>query len=179
MYTITITIIILLIFLLSWMIFHKGNNSESKTTTRSKKNKDNFTFMSCPRCKKYNYVDKSNLIKRCNSCGWTLTEPYIHTSFRLSKPTNQDFSTSIADVKVNEQVYILTEPTEIDDEGNSGIAVYNSKGQIIGWVPDQVVTNLISDLVMSKRILAKVKKLNTGSGEIEILVTNDLMKMWG
>lgn len=179
MYTIIVTIIILLIFLLSWMIFHKNKNSESKPTTHPKKNKDNYTFITCPRCKKYNYVDKSNLIKLCNSCGWTLTEPYINTSFRLTKPTNQDYSTSIANIKVNEQVYILTEPTELDDEGNSGIAVYNSKGQVIGWVPDQVVMNLISDLVMSKRILAKVKNLYAGSGEIEILVTNDLMKMWG
>ncbi|MEK6453869.1 hypothetical protein NSQ14_06925 [Caldifermentibacillus hisashii] len=73
----------------------------------------------------------------------------------------------------------MDEVIEDSEKSFYGIAVYNRNGNIVGWLPEQIVEELRPKITLSKRILAKVKSIYSGSGEIEILVTNDLMKMWG
>jgi len=183
----TITIITGLVIFVSFLLYYQKKRRHgpptSQITATPRKNqrtidKDNFTFMTCPRCKKYSYVNRKNLIKICNHCGWNLTEPYINTTFKLLKPSN-NADDPISNLKINEQVYIMDEIIEDREKSLYGIAVYNRNGNIVGWLPEQIVDELRTKIVMSKRILAKVKAIYSSSGEIEILVTNDLMKMWG
>lgn len=182
-----ITIITMLIIFVSILLYYQKKSRHGPSTSQPNSsthkhyqtnNKENFTFMTCPRCKKYSYVNKNNLIKICNHCGWNLTEPYINTTFKLLKPSN-NADDPITNLKINEQLYIMDEVIEDSEKSFYGIAVYNRNGNIVGWLPEQIVEELRPKITLSKRILAKVKSIYSGSGEIEILVTNDLMKMWG
>lgn len=110
----------------------------------------------------------------CSSCGWNLDEPYIYDSVRLSKAEAVSDDRVLSDLKVNDQVYIWDDPRN----DRTSLPIYNKEGQVIGLVPAEIMPDLFPKISMSKRILAKVKKLNKVSGEIEILITNDLQKMW-
>lgn len=183
----SITIITILIILVSLVLYYKKKSQRVPSTSNSNpstyknhqtNNKENFTFMTCPRCKKYSYVNKNNLIKICNHCGWNLSEPYINMTFKLLKPSNNT-NDPVSNLKVNEQIFIMDEITEDEEKSLNGMAIYNRSGNIIGFSPEQVIEELRPKIIMSRRILAKVKSIYSGNGDIEILVTNDLMKMWG
>lgn len=186
MYLIPIIIVSILIILCSFVVYYRRKKhrsvSEEKPvfTKNTSKNKDNFTFITCPRCHKYNYVDKQSLVKICSSCGWNLTEPYIYTTFCLDKAEVPLESSDLLNLKVNEEVFVIenSDSNSNKKEGRNTLAVFSKNGKIIGWLPDHIMDELMPKIALSKRILAKVKRIYADSGEVEIVITNDLLKMW-
>lgn len=170
-YTLILSFLILILFIL---LIKKDDTVQTETEIVKGIVNDNYNFYTCPRCEKNNYVRINSLIKVCSSCGWNLDEPYIYDSVRLSKAEAVSDDRVLSDLKVNDQVYIWDDPRN----DRTSLPIYNKEGQVIGLVPAEIMPDLFPKISMSKRILAKVKKLNKVSGEIEILITNDLQKMW-
>lgn len=144
-----------------------------------------YTYLTCERCNKKNYVNQNSLSKLCNNCGWNLTEPYIHTSLQISIPQNIKNQQVLSKIKIDEQVYIRISDFEdsISDfenteyRGNLLLDIYDKNNQHIGIIPINYSDELASKMLTCIRVFGKVKRKSAIG--IEILVTNDIQKMWG
>jgi hypothetical protein len=153
------------------LLIRKKDQTKLPTTETGK---ESYKFITCERCKKRNWVDENNPRKICSTCGWNLSEPYIHTSFLLSEGPDLD-GAAAAELQTNDPLFIRYQPAQ--EDGLPFFAIYNDKNEYVGRIPESVAGELGPKLQESIRVFGKVKQ-KTGA-TLEVLVTNDVQKMWG
>ncbi|WAA13115.1 hypothetical protein [Fervidibacillus halotolerans] len=182
-YIVGVSILIVFLIVFITMIFiRKRKKAVDDPTNRlfsnpnSKIQQADYTYMTCERCRKRNYVNKNSLHKLCNNCGWNLTEPYVHKIVHIKDISKDLKAEQLAKMNVNDRLYVYID--HIMKEGNkvATVGVYDSNYQLIGTVDEEIAKDLIPKIDMSARVFGKLKKKHPHG--VEVLITNDVQKMW-
>ncbi|WAA08612.1 OB-fold nucleic acid binding domain-containing protein [Fervidibacillus albus] len=155
-----------------------GGDSASRhfSNPNAKIEQADYTYMICERCHKRNYVNKNSLHKLCNNCGWNLTEPYVHKTVHIKQLAEDIGTEQLAKMNVNDRLYVYID--HVLKEGNkmATVSVYDGNYRLIGTVDEEVAKELIPKIDMCAKVFGKIKKKHPHG--LEILITNDVQKMW-